>query len=265
MSTIFDNDILIHYIASPGLPGDGFTAPEALVIRNDLDTLLARPVITELDDVPDVDTAGATGTALIKQADGTWAARVIPTGIDFYRGAGFATEIPDITRVDLGPGLWIQHISSGRAMLEALFGGTGSSNSVARQDHTHNLHADQHFPFSASGTLSGGTRTLVTGTVTGLDPERTYFLKGKVYVHMRGDGSGASFTRPSVTIGGSSRNIFEDSRVVAGVLITEVAMHEGLGVTGVTTVAVSAAVSFQPGDPAYIGGGVLAIEIQANR
>lgn len=268
MSTIFDNDVLIHIIAAPGLAGDGFTAPEAATLRSDIDTLLGRPIVTELNDVPDVDTTGATdGQALLYNA-GTDEWKPGASGGTIRRIAeawGDSTMVEHVSTLRPLHGISVEAGDPGTAYLKLEFGGTGSAVSAARSDHHHNLHADQAFPFDASGTLSAGTRTLVTGNVSGLDPARTYIIKGTLYVHMRGDGTGASYTRPRATIAGNAKDIFEDSRVVAGVLITEVTPHTGVSVTGVTNVAVSASVSYQPGDPAYIGGGVLVIEIESNR
>lgn len=267
MSTIFDNDILIHHIAAPGLPGDGFTAPEASAVRNEIDTLLARPIIDALDDIPNVTDNATTGQSIVKQADGSWAGASVGLPID---GLSFGNPVVanirginanvgiTTTGTEPFPGFPIMNI-------EVNFGGTGTTTVAARSDHTHPIFTDWEFPFSASGTLSGSTRPLVSSSITGLDPAKTYVLKGKLYLHMRGDGTGASFARPRVTINGAAKDIFEDSRVVAGVLVTETVPHAGVTVTGVTSVPVAATVAFQPGDPAYIGGGVLVIEIEASR
>lgn len=266
MSTIFDNDVLIHHVASPGLPGDGFTAPEAAAIRADIDDVMARPIIDNLDDL----VPGATsGQVPIKQSGGSWlpgpAGRPIQALIN-------GTPIPggeNIRYINIPYGLaaTVSDLFPGEPMLTILpnYGGTGASTTLAHSDHTHEIFTDWEFPFSATGTLSGGTRPLVSSTITGLDPAKTYVVKGKLYLHMRGDGTGASFARPRLTINSAAKDIFEDSRVVAGVLVTETVPHAGVTVTGVTSVPVTATVAFQPGDPAYIGGGVVVIEIEANR
>lgn len=268
MSTIFDDDILIHHIGVPGLPGDGFTAPEASALRTDVNEILARPNIAGLDDIPDVNAAApGDGESLIyNSATGKWDTGVSTGSINTVRQTwGDTTTVSAVNDLAIDAGLQVSPSGVGTAILSVRLGGTGSSYLVARQDHTHVIFADRPFPFVASGTLSGGTRTLVSGNVTGLDSDRSYILKGTLYLHQRGDGTGASFTRPRLTINGVGVDVFEDSRAVAGVLVTEVVHHPGVGISGVTSVAVSATVSFQPGDPAYIGGGVLFIEIEANR
>lgn len=271
MSTIFDNDILIHHIAAPGLPGDGFTATEAAIIRNDLDALLARPIIDALDDIPNVTDNATTGQSIVKQADGSWAGANVGLPISatqhdnpFPAGSGSNIRTINVYGYGLTPTV-DDVLGHNRLNLQVKFGGTGASSSVARADHTHQIFADREFLVSPSGTLSGGTRTLVNSSITGLDPARTYIIKGTLYLHARGDGTGASYVRPRVTINTNSKDVPEDMRPVAGVLITEVVPHVGVSVTGVSSVPVGASVAFQPGDPAYIGGGVLVIEIEANR
>lgn len=170
-----------------------------------------------------------------------------------------------VTTLDFRRGLRATEQVAGEVDVTLEYAGTGAALSVARSDHTHSIRIDQTLAFVASGTLSSGTRTLVTDSVTSLDPTRTYVIKGILYLHARGDGSGASFVRPRVTINGSNKDLFEQARLVAGVLITEPTHHAGVTVTGVTSVAVSASVAFSSGDPSYIGGGELMIEVVANR
>ena len=266
MSTIFDNDILIHHIAAPGLPGDGFTAPEATVIRDDLDDLLARPVITKLDDVPDVNASSPTnGQALAwDSASSTWKPVGVGSPVSTQSG-GAGTLFGPVSIFDFRTGLTVAQHSTypTLAIVTPVYGTT--ANTIAQGNHAHVMYLDRAFPFAETGTLSGGTRTLVSDVVTGLDPAKSFVLKGRLYLHLRGDGSGASFARPRITISGNPMDMFENARIVAGVLITEITPHTGLLVSGVSSVAVSATVAFHPGDPVYVGGGVLVIEIQANR
>lgn len=271
MSILFDSDIIIHYIAAPGLPGDGFTAPEASAIRGDLDNLLARPVISQLTDIPDVvGTPANNDTIFWNDTTDQWEIGTPQSAIWVESVVGSTTYITAnefAKRIAVNEGLTAQAQSGfpERVLINVQYGGTGTSNSVARADHVHIVSDDKMFAIAASGTLSSGTRSLVNTSITGLDPAKNYVIKGTLYLHLRGDGTGASYVRPSVTIGPLTRNVFEDSRGVAGVIVTETVPHEGGYFTGVTSVAVSANVAFQPGDPAYIGGGVLVIEIESNR
>lgn len=265
MSTIFDNEVLIHHIAAPGLPGDGFTAPEAASLRADMNTMLARPVVENIGDLGDVTvTAPTAGQMLVFDGSGNLANSDVARGLDKIQRSG-SNLASDITILNFNAAMNITWPGGGVANIFPVWGGTGIADSFAHSDHTHQMFTDREFAISASGTLSGGTRSLVNSTVTGLDPARTYVIKGKLFLHLRGDGTGASFARPRMAINSIGKDIFEDSRIVAGVLVTEVAVHAGTSVTGVSSIPVTASVAFQPGDPVYVGGGLLVIEIEANR
>src|SRR5690606_21333254 len=96
-----------------------------------------------------------------------------------------ANASDDVSLISFGPGLDVHPSwTTERAHIVLIYGGTGSSNAVARGDHTHQVRVDTQLTFSASGSFSSGTRTLVSGTVTGLDPARTYVLKGVLDVHL---------------------------------------------------------------------------------
>lgn len=264
VDTYLQPEVHIVITQSPGVDGTTSTARLGQ-IESDLAIVLARPAIEALDDVPDVDAAGATaGQSLLRNAANTgWEAGTPVTGISVKDDTLPAAT--GVTTLDFRRGLRATEQVPGEVDVTIDYAGTGSATSVARSDHTHSIRIDQTLPIPASGTLSSGTRPLVSGTVSGLDPARSYVIKGTMYLHARGDGSGASFARPRVTINGVNKGLFEDMRLVAGVLITEPTHHAGVLVTGVSSVAVAATVAFSGGDPAYIGAGELFIDVTASR
>lgn len=262
--TYLQPEVHIIITQTPGV--DGITNPARLTqIETDLATVMSRPAIYAIDDIPDVSVTSATdGDALLyNSATSMWepgATTGAISQVDSETGA----SVLDVSRIFTRRGITVVDSGfAGVAYVQPIYG-TGA-NTVAEGRHAHALHQDSAFPFAPSGVLSSGTRTLVSDTVSGLDPTKAYLIKGTIYLHLRGDGTGASYALPKLTINGVSRDQFEEARSVAGVMVTEVARHTGVLVAGLSSVAVGASVSFQSGDPSYISAGVLVIEIFASR
>lgn len=260
----------VHIVITQ-VPGvDGIASPARLTqIETDLATVLTRPDVATLGDIPDVNAPAPVNGDVIRwnATTETWDAVAPGSGIQIRDDGGSSTGFfePNAVMIWARPGLAVSAGTPGAVFLAPVFG--TAANTIAQGNHTHGLYPDTVLPFSASGTLSSGTRTLVSGTVSGLDPARQYRLRGWLMVHARGDGTGASFVMTRVTINGVNKSNFEESRLVAGVLVTEPTIYPttGAAITGVTSVSVSAAAIYQSGDPAYIGGGVLVIEVASNR
>src|SRR5690606_27936339 len=119
-----------------------------------------------------------------------------------------------------------------------------------------------------SGSLSSGTRPLGSLTITGLDPQITYYIGATLVLDLRGEGTGAGRSIPSITIGPSGQAVKRDrpsARTVAGVDREAAFVHEGIAIAGVTSVPVSCAIQFSSGDPVYVDAGRLTISIRGNR
>lgn len=222
--------------------------------------------VVTVGDLQDVDMTGiADGQVLVYDLDTeTFEPGNVGVPLQMQYG-GIAGRFGPVEVIDTRYGIQVTqsegfpHI----AIVEPIYG-TGA-NTIAEGNHGHAIRVNPSFPFPASGSFSSGTRTLVGGNVTGLDPSRVYILKGTLDVQLRGDGTGAGRTRPRMTINGVAVDIQEPPRSVAGVQPQYTVRHPGVQVTGVSSVAVSASIAYVDGDPTWVGGGVLTIEVIANR
>jgi len=245
--------------------------PEADIPAAEWSALKGRIADVEgigLVDLPDVDTAGLDDETVLvyDEASGTWKPQTVVLGIRVSNGDG-TEQFTDIDMVQFATGLTAVRSSQFPNIVSVFvnLAGSGTANSGARSDHVHAIRVDTPLPFPSSGSLSSGTRTLVSGNVTGLDPARTYVLKGTLDVQLRGDGTGAGRTRPRLTINENSVDIPEPPRSVAGVQPQYTVRHPGVQVTGVSSVAVSGSIAYVDGDPTWVGGGAVTISIESNR
>lgn len=218
-----------------------------------------------LDDLTDVTTAGAAeGDTLVRNAAGVWEPGQTTGMIERVSTNWDPVTVENVNHLTFGPGLAVDpSFGSPRAHVVPQFGTTNTT--IARGNHTHAIRVDTQLTFNASGSFSSGTRTLVAGNVTGLDTTKTYVLKGVLDVHLRGDGAGAGYTRPRITINGNAVDMPERPRNVAGVQPCYTMRHPGVTVSGVSSVAVSATIAYSEGDATWVGGGALTISIEANR
>lgn len=217
-----------------------------------------------LDDLTDVDTAGADDGDTLVYESGEWKPGQTTGMIERVSTNWDPVTVENVNHLTFGPGLAVDpSFGSPRAHVVPQFGTTNTT--IARGNHTHAIRVDTQLTFSASGSFSSGTRTLVAGNVTGLDTTKTYVLKGVLDVHLRGDGAGAGYTRPRITINGNAVDMPERPRNVAGVQPCYTMRHPGVTVSGVSSVAVSATIAYSEGDATWVGGGALTISIEANR
>lgn len=263
-----DKQFFLHQIATPGQPGN-ITEAEASALRADLaaySAQLASFGIASLTDVALVNLAD--GEVLqFDEGSGTWVNATITAGIERVLGSAGELEGPFHT-LNIFGGLTYNVTTPGILEIKPILAGTGS-DTIARGDHVHTLRGDSAYPFDASGSLSSGTRTFVSDTLTGLDPNLHYRITGTLEGEVRGEGTGAGRSHPSITIHGNTRTRFGGSRgyvrTVSGVDRPYGMRHPGVTVTGVTSVAVSASLAHIDGDPKYVGGGELMILVRANR
>jgi len=219
-----------------------------------------------LVDLSDVDSSALTDgvTLVYDAATETWKPGAAVGRIEYVSNEGGA-GVPNVHGIIAWRGLNVITGDPGVAYLQPTWGGTGTANTVARSDHAHSIRTDHYLPFGSTGSFSSGTRSLVSGNVTGLDVSRTYVIKGTLDVQLRGDGTGAGRTRPRITINGNGIDIPEPPRSVAGVQPQYTVRHPGVTVTGVSSVAVSGSIAYVDGDPTWVGGGALTVSIEANR
>lgn len=265
------DDIVLIQMQRPGIDGTGISSAEKTQLVNDVAAALARANITKLTDVPDVNGTPTNGQVLQwSAANNRWEVSSLTAGISTILDGGSGVVSIIANSMEFSDGLTVTASESGGTVYPAVvFGGTGSANSVAHSDHTHTLRANVAFPFDASGTLSSGSRTLISGTVSGLDPLRTYIISADLIGDLRGGGTGAGYTLPRITIGSVVQDRFGGTRgevrTVSGVDREYSMDHPGATVTGVTSVAVSATTAYRSGDPIIVGAGELTISIKANR
>lgn len=275
MSIIFDNDIIIHHIAAPGLPGDGFTAPEAATLRSDIDALLARPVIDQLTDIPDVTgTPADNDTIFYNGATSEWEMGAPESAIWVERwldGTTVETVNSSAKRLSFYQGLTAETQAGfpDRILINVQYGGTGTATTTARSDHNHAIRWDEPLPFNESGAISSGTRTLISGTITGLFLDRQYIITATLRGDLRGGGTGAGYTLPSITIGPDTFQRFGGARgevrTVSGVDREYSMAHRGISSLGNSSVNVSAAIAYRSGDPIIVGAGELTVHIKSAR
>lgn len=272
MSTIFDNDILIHHIGTPGLPGDGFTAPEAATLRNDVDTLLSRPIITELDAIPDVDAASPVDgdTLVFDGATQTWRPGAAGGTISQVRQSwGANPTVVDATAIRTLPGLSV--IINGPeptvAYLQPSFGGTGSATNVARSDHSHTTPSMFRPEFGPTGYMSGGSRVLATTNVA-LANGVAYRVDAALKMQVRGGDPGPCYYTQTVEIDGNARTSPGGTAgkwAVQGVPRDSDWSHSRI-ITGTGgTIPISASIAYHSGGGIYPDFGEIVITLTPNK
>lgn len=274
MTSIYmEPDVHIIVTQVPGVDGGGGTAGQIAQIEADLATLLARPQITNLDAVPDVNAPSPSGgdALVFDSATGEWQNREITGSIEAVRvreGAGnWPAVVAPVTNIAFYNGLTA--ISSGldsqRAVVQPAYGIT--ANTVAEGNHTHLQPWDEYKVIAPSGTLSTGTRMLTTGVKTNLNTSVTYRATAMLILDLRGEGTGAGYSLPAITIGGITVNRFGEVRTVAGVDREASMMFAGAAAefSGVSSFTYGARIQFRSGDPVNVGAGVLIVTLRPNR
>jgi hypothetical protein len=253
--------VVIKVAAHADVPPSTISAPE-------WNALKAR--VTEVEglglvDLSDVDPAGlADGLTLVwNEASGTWKPGTSGGTIARIGNAGTEENSYDVNHISVRGGLRMVQSAPGVVFIEGVTGTTAGT--LASGAHTHSLRANTALRFTASGSLSSGTRSLTSGTITGLVPANTYIITGRLSGQVRGEGTGAGYSVPRITIDGNTRDIAERPRTVAGVQVSYHLEHPGVSVTGVSSVAVSASIAYSEGDPLWVGGGDLIIDVKSNR
>lgn len=253
--------IIIKVAASVDVPPASIPAPE----WNNVKSRLTEVEGLGLVDLSDVDlTSLADGLTLVwDESAQVWKPGTSGGTIARIGNAGTEDNSYDVNYISLRNGLRFVASAPGVVFVEAITGTT--LGTLASGAHTHQIRPGDPFPFPATGSLSSGSRSLVSGTVTGLDPARTYVIWGTLKVQLRGEGTGAGYSTPRITINSNAVNDVEPVRTVSGVPHTAFMEHEGVTVSGVSSVAVSATLAYSSGDPIHVGAGKLVIRVKSNR
>lgn len=256
-----DIPIIIRVPASASIPPGTIPAAEWTEYKN-------RVIDQEnkaLNDLTDVDTSGAeNGQSLVKTAAG-WRPGEAAKQLEMQQGDVPSSKFGPVEIIDgrLGLAVAPDPTYPQVGVMRPIYG--TQANTIAEGNHTHAIRVDVPLRFAASGSLSGSTRTLVSGNITGLDPARTYIVKAHLSSDVRGEGTGAGTTLPRITIAGNARDRFGVVRTVAGVDRSYDMRHPGVSVSDVSNVAVSATLAYQAGDPINVGAGELVVIITSNR
>lgn len=261
--TIDDEPFVLVVPSGAAIPPGNITEAEWLALKDRVTVVEAG---SDLGDLNDVDTSGIVdGETVVYDADtGTFVAGTAGGTIDTVRSQTGA-EVNDVNHIYFRYGLRTLAGAAGVVTVQNEFG--TAANTVAEGNHRHAVYRDETFTASASGTLSSGTRGLGSGNVTGLLPDRTYVIRATLRVDLRGEGTGAGYTLPRITLNGNTVNRFAQSRTVSGVDREASMSHPGVSVNGSdqSSVSVSAAISYQSGDPINIGASELVVSIESQR
>ena len=244
------DDVQVVYISKPPV-----ALPQA-IIEGDWTGMDGRVTALEagydLGDLTDVDTSGAAnGYALTYNAG--------DSKYELTEIAGAVETVTDTDSIDLT-------LSSGDLQADVKYAGTGTADTAARSDHTHNATLVTLEAEAATGVLSSGTRnlrnaagpTLVSGVVYDVTAEfevrgRNNVNSGTVNLLCRvgADGSYPQRSRNVQTVGG----------VPSALIIRFHAVLTGAG-SGVTEFF---AVQFSSGDPIDLRDHELMVKYEARR
>lgn len=261
--TYLHPEVHVVITQTPGVDGLP-TAARLAQIEDDLAAMLGRPVIARVVDIPDVAGTPTDGQILTyNEAGAEWNVSDPLMGVSVQR-SGVPQGGP-VDTLNMNTAFNVSNSGGGIVSVWPVWGGTGSADSFARSDHTHQVPDNRRIIFGATATLSSGSRTLVSGTVTGLDPTRVYRATATLRGDLRGEGTGAGYTLPRITMAAALQSRFGDVRTVAGVDREFNMDHAGVTVSGVSSFAYSATIIYQAGDPIYVGAGELVITLRPNR
>ena len=261
------DDIYLIEVVERGLPGDGFTTAEATAIRTDLDTMLARPVITRLDAVPDVVlSAIANGDILVYDTStATWKnLQPDANGIQTLENGSAIGGATETRKIDFRAGLYAAGTGIANLVsVEAAFAGSGTADSVARSDHTHNPMLRQRTPFAATGLLSSGFRTLASQSITLLNGV-TYLVEAETRGTVKGGGAGSSYYLERLTINGV---VFTSPQMQAVGGVPRDLQHSHVQtITGTgVAITITAAIGYDTGDAIDVRAGDLIVRAWPNR
>lgn len=271
------DEIVVIEVGIPGPAGDGFTNVEATQMRADMDTFLDTTIPQELDDLSDVNlgTPSNGNTLVYSSSFGVWTAATPQAAVIVEEGSGETTVNAQAERLLFRNGITASQsgVLARRVVIDLNYAGTGSAETVARSDHTHNptIISDVQ-TFAATGNLSSGSRTLITYNAGPLLDGVVYDCKARVVCNMR-NSTNAGEVLLGLRIGGSGSfpKTTTIVRTVGGVdrLAEWVFVRSGANGGAITgsgaTVQVVADVTFYSGDATNIRHGWLEFEAHPRR
>lgn len=262
---------VLHERIIPGASGSGMTTAEYTTLRNDINTILTRPAISFLTDIPDVVGTPSDGDVLIYNgADAEWQPGAIEAGLGAVYDASDTLVMEDVRAITAKAGVTARAGTGSdpnHAVIEVQFDGTGTSNKAARADHTSSPIVAAREEFGPAAYMSSGTRSLKSTSITLADGVR-YLVVATLTMQMRGADPGPCYYRQTLTIGGVSQSTPSGSNGFWGVQgvpdRTPYTYRRWINGTG-TAITISASVSYDGGGGFYTDHGVLEITAYPNR
>lgn len=252
-------------------------AAEYSGLRTDMDTILATPIpetIGGLSDVdttttPPVDSDTLVWDSTANDGAGAFVPATPPSG-PIVRNGDDSVHIANATAIIAQAGVTTVTNASfpDYAYIEPQYGGTGSKNLVPHSDHTHTTPTTTPVTYTAKGTLSSGSVTLVTTNVTlpaawSGEAAKVYTVTVRLNDTERGNG-GSSYYTQAITINGNTRTSI--IRQCVGGVPRSVQHTHSQTITGTgAAITVSAALTFDSGDPLTVDAGEIIIDVDCNR
>ncbi len=239
-----------------GIAGTGMTEARALQIESDHDTLLARPVITDLDAVPDVILTGlAEGHVLTYNA-----ALDVWQGSPPQGGISEVNTVVDPFKLSFSNLFTVTESAAGVAAVVVNLGTTATT--VAAGNHVHNYTKRERVTWAPSGNLSSGVRLLGTFNLVLLAGVE-YVLEAELKGRVRGAVNSSYYTE-RITINGVA-STSEIMQCVGGVPAD--LQHEAnqtLTGTG-AAIAITAELIYSSGDATDVRAGKMIVRAWPRR
>ncbi len=253
------SDIRTVYAGTIGLDGESADAARMSAIEGNLTTLLARPSITELADIPDVDDSGkAAGKALLVNSSADGYELGDPSG-----AIALVDSITDVSTLTTGAGLTSSEPNPGEAELAVAFAGTGSAGTASRSDHTHTIAGAGFVTYEAKGSLSSGSMTLATFTFP-LTNGVEYLIIGTLHATQRANGESSNYYQLGVNIDGGNR-VSQQMQCVG--FVPNSRTHSAAVVrTGTgANITMTASIIYNSGVPVLVDAGDLMVQLFPRR
>ena len=244
-------NIIVLKLQNRGMPGTGISEIEKNQIASDLASLLGRPVIDEIADVPDVAISSPTqGDVLVFNSTANEWVNEPPSA---------SLTVSDTDSVDL--------TLDGTELSAAVrFGGNGTASTASRADHWHRTDSIIRHTFGPTGYMSGGSRTLRTSSVPLVNGVQ-YLINTRLDVQVRGVDPGAAYYTMTISIDGltwTSPGGSDGFWCVQGVPNKETwAYHRTINGTG-ASIPVMCSISYHSGAGFNVDAGVVEIALSPN-
>lgn len=256
----------VHIVITqvPGVDGTPSTA-RLTQIENDLATILGRPAIEKLTDINDVIGTPVDGDTIIWNADDSeWIPGIPITGINVQRsGTPIAS---DVTTLNINQSMNVSDSGGGEVSVFPVWG--TAANTFAQGNHTHTNPLPVFQPFNATGYMSGGTRQVVTRSVT-LEAGISYVVVARLRPQFRGADAGTGYYTMTLNIAGNTKTSAGGATsgfwCVQGVPNKEEWVHARTIVGTGAAVTITGSVGYWGGAGFYVDAGELEIDLRPAR